>query len=925
MSHPAPDDVPQAPPAGQRAKPGSGRTGRWLRRAAAGTVVLVVALLLFLVYVLPGIVQSQAERIVGEKLHRQLTIARIEVHPLALGVSIFGVHLMEADGRGVFAAFDHLEVKLSPASLLHLAPIVREMSLAKPYVHITRTGPGTYNTDDIVAALAAAPHPPEAPDAPPPRVSVNNIRIDGGRFAFDDLPNRAHHEITDFSLGLPFLSTFPSEEEIFVEPRLAAVVDGAPIHLAGEAKPFAPTREATLDIDLDNLDLTRYLDYVPSPPVHLPTGTLDLHLKLHVALAKDQPPRLDVAGKVALKTLDIRDTHGKPLVKLDDVELDIAHANVPAGPLAATLTIDHKGRIAVSGDTGLSPLHAQLAVDVQDLDLLPLQPLFADRVNLRLTHAQLAAKGELRLDRPAGGGAFTGAFGGDVSLDKLAAVDSINANDFINWDALAIRGIKARLEPLSLHIDEVALDKLYARVIISPEGRINLQDIVRGRAEAKKSLTDSSAPPAAKPAVPAAPAPEPAAHTAAAAAPPPVSIGKVLVRGGHIRFSDNFIKPRYSADLMDLKGSVTGLSSDPASQADVDVQGKVNDAPLLIGGQVNPLARDLELDIKASVHDMELAPLSPYSTKYVGYRIERGKLSFDVAYRLANRQLQASNRLVLDQLTFGEKVESPSATSLPVQLAVALLKDRDGVINIDLPVGGSLDDPEFSVGRVIVKVLINLITKAVTAPFALLGNLFGGSSEELSSLAFDPGRYDVPPAREAALKSLATGMRERPGLKLDITGWADPAADREALRHQRVDARLRGLKRQDLMARGAPTTGDVVVSAQEYPALLARAYRSDIAAKASPAAAGSDPAPKTAAPTQLEMEQALAAAQQVSDDELRTLGNRRAQAAKDWLRTIGQVPEDRLSLVDAHISPADAPEPAAASPVKPSRVEFGLH
>jgi outer membrane protein OmpA-like peptidoglycan-associated protein len=951
MNKPMPD--PAHSPAPPRSAPARLRSP-WVRRALAGVLVAVVALLLFVTYALPGIVRTQAERIVAEKLHRQLTIARVEIHPFSLGVALFGVHLMEADGRTVFAAFDNLDVRVSPASLLHLAPVIREVHLGKPYVHIARTGPGRYSTDDIVATLAALPKgPPAPPDAPPARFSVNNIQVDGGRFVFDDVPNNTQHDVVEFSLGLPFISSFPSEEEVFVEPHLSAVIDGAPLHLSGEARPFAPTREAALAIDVDNLDLTRYLDYLPSPPpVHLPTGLLDLHLKLNVTLARDQPPHLAVAGKVVLRSMDIRSTQGKPLFKLDKVELAIDQANVPAGPVAATLTVNERGRLSVSGDTALSPLHARLAVAAQNLDLLPLQPLFADRVNLRLTRAELAAKGDLVVDQAAGG-PLTGNFAGDLALNKVAAVDSVNSNDFINWDALSLRGIQARLSPLNLHVDEVDLDKLYARVIISPEGRINLQDIVREKTEAKKSLTDSSAAapapkrPAPEPA-PAAPAPASASASASAAtspsapasgaAPtpaglpttrspaPPVSIGKVVIAGGHVRFSDNFIKPRYGADLLDLAGTVSGLSSDPASRADVDVHGKVNDAPLLIGGHVNPLARDLSLDIKASVHDMELAPLSPYSTKYVGYRIERGKLSFDVAYQLANRQLQAQNRLVLDQLTFGEKVESPTATSLPVQLAVALLKDRDGVIDINLPIGGSLDDPEFSVGGVIVRVLVNLITKAVTAPFALLGNLFGGSSEELSSLDFDPGQDLVTPEREASLKSLAKGMTERPGLKLDITGWADPVADREALRHRRVDARLRALKRQDLAAHGAPANpADVAVTPTEYPALLARAYKSDVPAKAPSTAAanGTPPAPK-GTPTPAEMEQALAAVQQVSDDDLRTLGNRRAQAAKDWLRTIGLVPEERLALVGSKLGPAGAPDAAAAPNAKSTRVEFGL-
>jgi len=318
---------------------------------------------------------------------------------------------------------------------------------------------------------------------------------------------------------------------------------------------------------------------------------------------------------------------------------------------------------------------------------------------------------------------------------------------------------------------------------------------------------------------------------------------------------------------------------------------------------------------------MELAPLTTYSNKYVGYRIERGKLSFDVAYHLANRQLQAENRLVLDQLTFGDKVESASATTLPVLLAVALLKDRNGVIDIDLPIGGSLDDPEFSVGGIIVRVLINLITKAITAPFALLGKLFGGG-EELSWLDFAPGQYEVTDQLEPKLKSLSTALAERPGLKLDISGSVDPQSDREALREARVESKLRAIKRKDLAEQGkVVTAAEVVVSPQDRPGLLKRLYDTELEAKsgkpktapATPAAlrAEAAAAAKKPQPTQEQMEQFLRENQQISDDDLLALGNRRAQAVKQWLETIGAVPEERLSLVAAKI--ASSGEEAAAS------------
>ena len=190
----------------------------------------------------------------------------------------------------------------------------------------------------------------------------------------------------------------------------------------------------------------------------------------------------------------------------------------------------------------------------------------------------------------------------------------------------------------------------------------------------------------------------------------------------------------------------------------MDVKGRVNGAPLVIAGSVNPLSERLSLDIRANVKGMELAQFSAYSGKYIGYGIDKGKLSFDVAYKVENDQLSAENALVLDQLTLGEKVDSESAVNLPVQLALSLLKDRNGVIDINLPIGGSLNDPEFSVGGIIFKVFVNLIQKAVTAPFSLLASIVG-DTEELSWVAFDPGSYTLSESGQRKLETL--GRQER--------------------------------------------------------------------------------------------------------------------------------------------------------------------
>jgi len=440
-----------------------------------------------------------------------------------------------------------------------------------------------------------------------------------------------------------------------------------------------------------------------------------------------------------------------------------------------------------------------------------------------------------------------------------------------------------RLEPFAVTIGQVALSDFFARVIIDPQGRNTLQDIVRGDDAEDKSLTEEA----------------PKAQAARSAAQPvkpdgkipPIAIRKLTLQGGRVRFTDNFIKPNYSATLANFGGAVTDLSSDPASSAGVDLRGEVNNAPLTVAGRINPLRGNLLLDLKAEVRGMELAPLSAYSGRYVGYGIEKGKLSFEVAYRIDNRTLTAENRLVLDQLTFGEKIDSPTATKLPVQFALALLRDRNGVIDVNLPIGGSLDDPQFSIGGLIVRVIVNVIAKAVTQPFALLGSLFGGGAE-LSSLELDAGRAAIAPAAEAKLQSLAKALGDRPALKLEVAGRVQPEADRAGLQHVSIERKVRALKTKDLQARGeSPEPGNVAVSPAEYPALLKRAYRDEKFPKPRNLVGLAKDLPVE------EMEKLMLANAEIDDDDLVALGNQRAQAVKSWLLKNAQVPAERIFIV----------------------------
>ena len=1068
------------------------------KKVGLGLAVFLLLFGLFGYFVLPGIIKSKVEALILEKLHRPATIERIEVSPYTLAVTIHKLKMREPDSTATFVSFDELEVNLSLQSLFRLAPVIEELRLVKPYVHLTRTSKNRYSIDDILELVAQQP-----PSKEPTRFSVYNIQVEDGLIEFDDQPEKQKHTVSGLKLGIPFISSLPSKVEVFVEPLLSAKINGAPLNLKGKAHPFSETKDAVIELDLDQVSLPHYLEYLPfEPRFKLPEGTLDLHLSASFRQPKDAARALLLKGGISLKNLRVTETNGKPMIRLpevavtlddlnllsdkieiakvaltnpelnvvkardgvlnlmrlappasrvtevrpgdksasagkppaiqltlhefaikggalkfddqqlaqplsasvekfdlllkkiavdlrqreasiaevhsDSAALQLLHARRPApaakmdgakppvaanaaapgfaisvgkvavanwtarledqnlkqpavtqiaplsfsieglstaagskGRLDMKATVNKSGQLAIGGSIGLAPLSADLALDLKDVDIMAAQPYFTDQVNLLLTRANISTKGTLQIEQNKAG-TFTGGFKGDAALGSVATVDKLSANNFARWKNLSFNGVNLQLQPFALAIDQVALNDFFARVIVNPQGRINLQDIVRGADEKSKSLTET--PDKAEVDAEATPATEAPAKRIAATVPakpmPPIKIRKLTLQGGKVRFSDYYIRPNFSASLVGLGGAITDLSSAANSNANVDLRGQVNSAPLTINGKINPLKGDLFLDVNAAVKGMDLAPLSAYSGKYVGYGIEKGKLSFDVAYKVENRHLTADNRLVLDQLTFGDKVESKDALNVPVQLAVALLRDHNGVIDINLPIQGSLDDPQFSVGSLVVKVIVNLLTKAVTAPFALLGSIFGGG-EDLSWLNFDAGSAKITAAAENKLTALSKAMIDRPALKLEITGHADPEADKAGLARASIARKVRAIKIKDMVAKGQSVLpGGVEVSKDEYPTLLKRAYSDEKFKKPRNLIGLAKDLPVA------EMEKLMATNAQVTDDDLTVLGNQRAQTVKDGLLAKG-VPTERVFLL--------ASKPSTSTDKQgPSRVDFSL-
>ena len=272
---------------------------------------------------------------------------------------------------------------------------------------------------------------------------------------------------------------------------------------------------------------------------------------------------------------------------------------------------------------------------------------------------------------------------------------------------------------------------------------------------------------------------------------PKVSLASLVLSNANVHFIDRSLQPNVNITLEQLSGTVSGLSSDDPERADVHLQGNVDKtARAEITGKINPWNSKQPLDLTVSLKEMDLLPEDPYSGKYLGYRLKRGKLSAQLSYQVTERKLKSENHLTLDQLTLGQKVESADATRLPVRLAIALLKDRDGRIALDLPVNGSLDDPQFNLGKVVYRAIETVLTRIVTSPFSALGALFGGKGEELSFQEFQPGSTNLLPAALAKLDVLANGLYARPELQLEIEGSADPLTDLEALRRAELNKQL---------------------------------------------------------------------------------------------------------------------------------------
>ena len=599
--------------------------------------------------------------------------------------------------------------------------------------------------------------------------------------------------------------------------------------------------------------------------------------------------------QVLLKDVQLRNyqVHLADRSQKEPVALDVGPLNLDMQGFDSlnqspfTLKLDtgvgKQGKLQAAGEVNLAPVTAKLDVSTRDIDLRVAQAYISPFIRLELRSGMLASdlKVNLKNTEPL---AFN--VTGKAQVNQLHTLDTIKGRDFVKWQQVNVDGL-SYVHGDALSIDKVTLLQPYARFIINEDRTTSVDDLL---------IPQPAGAPASSPAKPA---------SAAAGKPLGIHIGQIDINDGSANFADLTLTPNFATAVQQLNGQIGTIDNRKPAPAKVDVKGKVDRyAPVTIKGALNPFNPLASLDIATSFKRVELTTLTPYSGKFAGFRIRKGRLNLDLHYLITNGQLKAENKVVVEQLQLGEKVDSPDAVDLPIRLAIALLKDTEGRISIELPVSGDLNNPQFSVMPIVWQTLRNLVLRAAQAPFKFIGGLIaGGGSEDLGTVAFAPGSSELSGDAQSALDKLASALKERPELRLEIEGTSAQSSDGPLIAQQRLEREYQANWYKILQRRGdkVPANASMLqVDDSDKPAMLEGIYRTRL--KQQPPAEW-EQLSRDERTTKLR--EAVIKSWAESTALLRTLGQERASSIKDYLVDKGKLEDDRVYFIDTNLGQAE--------------------
>ena len=440
---------------------------------------------------------------------------------------------------------------------------------------------------------------------------------------------------------------------------------------------------------------------------------------------------------------------------------DDLHAPVP---FEAALKVAQGGSLDATGSFMPDGSGADARLKLGGLNLAPLQPVLAHYATLRLKSGDLSASATLKYQAKQSGPTLRA--DGALGIAGFEIDEAQSGERFLSWKSLSAKGIRFGLAPDRLSVKEVRLAQPGAKITVFKDRSVNLATAFKKQQAPSKAASGSSN-------------------------PFPVSVERVRVENGTVDFADMSLVLPFAARVREFSGVVTGISSDPSSRAKMKLEGRVDPAGLArLDGALSPFAPKRFMDLRAVFRNVEMQPMSPYSATFAGRKIASGRVSLDLEYKIKNGKLEGNNKVLLDKFTLGEHVESPNALNLPLDLAIALLTDAQGQINVAIPVSGDVNNPKFGYGNLIWQAIATVIKNIVTAPFRALGALFGGGAAKLDAIAFDPGSARVLPPELDKLKKVARALQQRPKLEVIVDGRYQEALDGEALRSEKVGREL---------------------------------------------------------------------------------------------------------------------------------------
>jgi hypothetical protein len=486
-------------------------------------------------------------------------------------------------------------------------------------------------------------------------------------------------------------------------------------------------------------------------------------------------------GRLALNSMQVsfadRGLNDSAPVRLSAINLEVSELSNRPGqksPLQLGASLDSGGVLSVEGEVSLLPaLELETRVALSDVALQVLQPWIDQSVSASLQGGLLNVSAVVQSSA-----AETLAARADLAVTGLKVSDTTINEPLVGWSSLEVQQLEFALDASTVDISRIKLSEPFARLKIDAQGSTNFQSLVKpgedaDTAEADVTQSDSKA--------------------SGNSPPMRVRIGETAISEGSVDFTDLALPLPFSALISEFGGKISAFDSNSQQASTLDFEGQVGDYGLsTISGEVNLLDPTAKADVTALFRNISMPDLAPYTVEFVGRKIEAGKLDLELNYRLEDRLVRGDNKVMLTQFELGEKYANPNAMDLPLGLAIALLRDVNGAINLNLAVKGDLDDPSFSASGLILKAFANLITKAVAAPFKLLGALIPGLGEDNSNnIAFAPGEARLTPPELEKLSLIAQALQQRPALMLNIYGGYDPKLDTAGLRKLAADSLLK--------------------------------------------------------------------------------------------------------------------------------------